>query len=80
MLILSYNVRGIGGASKLIALCRILDLNKPKVVAFHETMSGGGKSKELLKGVLKDWKMETLNVEGHLGGNDKILESRHFLP
>ena len=68
MLILSYNVRGLGGDSKLTTLCRILDLNKPKVVAFQETMSGGGKSKEVLKGVLKDWQRETLAAEGHLGG------------
>ena len=68
MLILSYNMRGIGGASKLTTIHRILHLNKPKVVAFQETMLGGGKSKDVLKGVLKDWKMETLNAEGHLGG------------
>ena len=54
MLILSCNVRGIGGASKLIALRRIIDLEKPKVVALQETMSEGGKAKEALKAFLKD--------------------------
>ena len=53
MLILSYNVRGMGGTSKLISLSRIVDLTKPKVVAFQETMLEGGKAKEVLKGLFE---------------------------
>ena len=68
MLILSYNVRGLGGSPKLAALCRILELNKAKVVALQETMSEGRKAKEALKTCLRDWQMETLDVEGHSGG------------
>ena len=48
MLILSYNARGIGGASKLTTLCRIIDLKKPKTVALQEITSEGEKTKEVL--------------------------------
>ena len=68
MLVLYYNVRGIGGASKLIALRRILDLKKPKIVAIQETMTDGQRAKEVLGTFLKDWHMETIDVEGHSRG------------
>ena len=68
MLILSYNVRGLGGAPKLAALSRILDLKRPKVVALQETMTEGGRAKDTLKTHLRDWEMKTLDAEGHSRG------------
>ena len=68
MLILSYNVRGLGGAHKIVSLGRILDLKRPKVVALQETMTEGGRAKDTLKTHLSDWDMETLAAKGHLGG------------
>ena len=68
MLILSYNVKGLGGAPELATLRRLLDLKKPKVVALQETMSEGGVSREALKTCLRDWQMETLDAKGHSGG------------
>ena len=54
MLILYFNVKRIGGASKLASLRMTIELTKLKVVAFQETMTEGGKAREVLKGVLKD--------------------------
>ena len=68
MLILSYNVKGLGGAPKLAALYRILYLKRPKVVALQETMSEGGETKDSLKNYLRDSQMEILDVDGHSGG------------
>ena len=51
MLILSFNIRGLGGAPKLAALGRILDLKIPKVIALQETMTEGGKAKDALKSI-----------------------------
>ena len=55
MLILSYNVRGLGGDPKLAGLRRLIDLKKPKVVALQETMLEGGKARQVLKTCLRDW-------------------------
>ena len=55
MLILSYNMRGIGGASKLTALRRLLELKTTKIIAIQEIMADGKKAKEALRGFLKDW-------------------------
>ena len=62
MQLLSYNVRGLGGAPKLSALRRILDLNKPKLVALHETMMEGGRANDIVKTHLRYWEMETLDA------------------
>ena len=59
---------GIGGASKLTALHRLVDFKNPKIVALQETMADMEKAKEALKACLRDWQMETLDAEGHSGG------------
>ena len=68
MLILSYNVRGLRGTSKLTALQRLITLRKPKIIALQETMTEGDKAKEALSGFLKDWRMEAINAKGPSGG------------
>ena len=68
LLLISYNMRGLGGAPKVAALSRILDLRKPKVLALQETMMEGGRAIDTLKTHLRDWEMETLDAEGHSGG------------
>ena len=37
-------------------------------MVLQETMMEGEKAKEVMSGFLKDWTMEVINVEGHLGG------------
>ena len=68
MLILSYNVRELGGPSKVIALQCIITIEKQKLIALQETMMEGEKAKEVMRRLLKEWQMEAINVEGHLGG------------
>ena len=67
MLILSYNVRGLGGA-KLEAFYRILDFKRSKVVALLETMMEARKAQDTLKSYMRYWQMESLDADGHSGG------------
>ena len=68
MLVLSYNARGIRGGSKLIALKRMIKLIKPKIVLLQETIMEGEKVMEVMSFFFKDWRMEEIHLEGHLGG------------
>ena len=68
MLFLSYNMRGIGGTSKLTTICRLIEIKSPKIIAFQETMTDEKRVKELMMVFLKEWKMETIDVDGHSGG------------
>ena len=61
-------MRGIGGASKVTALHRIIELKKPKIIAIQETMTYGERAKEIMRAILKDWWMETIDAKGHSGG------------
>ena len=79
LLFISFNVRGLGGASKLISLKLIITLIKPSVVALQETMMEGKKAKEVMSRLLKEWWMESINTDAHSRGPTYILESRHHI-
>ena len=53
MLLLSYNVKGVGGASKLTTLRRKLELKNPKILAIQEALMAGEKEKEVNEGILE---------------------------
>ena len=61
-------MRGIGGASKVTTLRRIIELKKPKIIAIQEAMTDGERAKEIMGAILKDWRMETIDAEGHSRG------------
>jgi endonuclease/exonuclease/phosphatase family metal-dependent hydrolase len=47
MIVVTLNVRGVGGSSKYLALKRLLDLVKPDVLLIQETMVGVAKARDL---------------------------------
>jgi hypothetical protein len=57
MIVLSLNVRGVGGAPKYLSLKRLFDMVKPDLVMIQETMVDGFKVREVsqknsLRGIL----------------------------
>jgi exonuclease III len=48
MLLLSLNIRGIGGALKLALVRRVLDKTRPELVLFQETMVLAEKARDLM--------------------------------
>jgi hypothetical protein len=55
MIVVTLNMRGVGGSSKYLALKRFLDLVKPDVLLIQETMVGVEKSRDLFGKLLPHW-------------------------
>jgi hypothetical protein len=49
MIVISLNVRGVGGAPKIVSLKTLFDLAKPNLVMIQETMVDGIKARGLFK-------------------------------
>jgi hypothetical protein len=64
VIVLSLNVRGVGGAHKMIALKRLFSKYKPNIILMQKTMCEGKKAIEILSNVLKDWSFYYVDVEG----------------
>jgi hypothetical protein len=63
MIILSFNVRGLGGAHKRLIQSINLD-----IILLRETMCYVAKAKSTLEAWLKNWDFCALNVDGMSGG------------
>ena len=72
-------MRGIGGASKVTTLRKIIELKKPKIIAIQETITDGERAKEIMGAILKDWRMETIDAKGHSKGLLNSLEPKDNL-
>ena len=68
MLIVSFNSRGLGGPQKKISLKRLFNNLKPSVIMLQETMLEGSKARTVIKEILKDWEVESLDAVGLSGG------------
>ena len=85
MLVLSFNVRGLGSSPKIKALKRMVDILNPTIIFIQETMMEGEKSKESLEPWLKGWNFGFINSEGHSRGQitswnqeyEKTQEEKH---
>jgi hypothetical protein len=64
MLMISFNIKGLGKTSKQISLGRIMDIHKPFVMIIQETMGEGKKVIEDLYKSWKEWDFLTLDVAG----------------
>ena len=58
----------MGGTSKKNALKRLFNNHKASVIMLQETMLAGKRAKEIIRGLLKNWEMESLDAVGHSGG------------
>jgi len=68
MLILSFNVRGSGGASKMLALKDLIVLVKPDVVLLQETMVDHVHEKDYFLKICPTWSCATIDSVGNSGG------------
>ena len=64
MIILSLNMRGIGGTLKQQALKRMFFVYKPDVVMIQESMRSRSKSIEIFSSISKGWKSCSIDAEG----------------
>ena len=87
MLVLSFNVRGLGNSPKIKSLKRMVNSLKPLIIFIQETMMEGQKGKEMLEPWLKGWSFGFISSEGHSGGlitawnqeYEKMQEEKHSL-
>ena len=68
MIVLSFNVRGVGGAPKSLALRRLFDLVKPDLVMIQETMVPGVRAREVFSNFFPNWNFYVVDSKGLSGG------------
>jgi hypothetical protein len=68
MISLSFNVRGVGGAHKLLALKRLIRSHNADKILIQEMMVYGSRACDAFEPWLRGWSFCTLDVEGLLGG------------
>lgn len=84
MIILSQNVRGVGGSPKLLTLKRLVGLNHPDIMYFQETMVYGERAYGVFKNVVKYWEFFVMDSSRQSGGllcawNPKVVKCCPFL-
>ena len=68
MMIISFNTRGLGRPQKKTSLKRLCNNLKPSVIMLQETMFEGSKAESIIKELLKDWEVESVDSVGLSGG------------
>jgi exonuclease III len=68
MIILSLNIRGLGGSPAQLALKRLFQTISPEVLFLQETKVVGSRAQEVLSRWLKDWSFATSDSIGLVGG------------
>ena len=68
MIILSMNIRGVGGAQKLLALHRVCENVRPDILLIQETMVSSEKVIEVFSKVVGSWHMSAVDAIGLSGG------------
>jgi exonuclease III len=68
MLLLSLNIRGIGGTLKAASVHRLLDRTRPDIVFFQETLSDEQKARDFMLQLRPSWAAATVNSLGTSGG------------
>jgi len=84
MIVISLNVRGVGGAPKSLALKRLFDLVKPDIDMIQETMVDGNKAREVFSNFFPVWDFCAVDSKGLSGGllsswNQKKTNFNDFL-
>jgi exonuclease III len=64
MILLYFNVRGVGGPQKKLALKRLLLSLEPDIIMLQETMCTGEKSMKVVSSWLRNWSFSSVDVEG----------------
>ena len=62
------NIRGVGGASKLLSLRRVCETVRPDIILIQETMVSADKAIEVFTKVVGRWFMSAVDASGKSGG------------
>jgi hypothetical protein len=68
MLLLSLNIRGIGGTLKVASVRRLLDHSRPEIVFLQETLVNAQKARDFMHLLRPSWVSSVVNSVGTLGG------------
>jgi exonuclease III len=68
MLLLSLNIRGIGGTLKVASMHRLLERTRPDIVFLQETLSREQKARYFLHHLHPSWVSTAVNSTGNFGG------------
>jgi hypothetical protein len=68
MILLSLNVRGVGGPLKSASLKRLLEKTQPSVIFFQETLVEAEKARNFMFTLRPDWMMCAVSSVGNSGG------------
>jgi hypothetical protein len=68
MLVLSLNIRGIGGTLKAASFRRLLDRSNPALIFLQETLSVDQKSRDFVHRFRPSWVSSAVNSIGNSGG------------
>jgi exonuclease III len=79
MILLSLNIRGVGGPHKLPSLRRLLDINKPDIIFLQETLVDEEKARKFLFSLCPSWMVCALSSMGKSGGLLAAWNPTHFL-
>jgi len=68
MLLLSLNIRGIGGSLKVASVRRLLDRIRPNIVFLQETLTDEKKARDFVFKLHPSWAASAVNSLGTSGG------------
>jgi len=68
MILLSLNVRGVGGSQKLASVRHLLLLNRPTIIFFHETLVDESRARSFLSKLKPSWYSAIVSSFGRSGG------------
>jgi hypothetical protein len=68
MILISSNIRGVGGPLKLASFHRLLSKTSPNFIFLQETLLSVEKAKSFMIKIRHDWCVSAVNVVGNSGG------------
>jgi hypothetical protein len=84
MILISLNIRGVGGLLKLPTIRRLFSNNKPDIIFFQETLVSAEKARKFMCSIFPDWMTTVVSSVGTYGGllvswNPNIFDLQPFL-
>lgn len=84
MKVISFKIRGVGGALKILALQCLFEIAIPNTIFVQEKMVEGVKARAAFSKILKDWFMCSVDSVGKLGEllsawNPHVINASPFL-
>jgi exonuclease III len=79
MIMLSLNIRGVGGPLKLASMRRLLSTVSPHIIFLQETLTTDVKARDFMFTLKPDWLACVVSAIGHSGGMLVSWDPRFFL-